>query len=104
MPDGERHPGTLSVRTPYFTLRQDYVGSGAGNRSGLKSRPDAALVLILETRSAIVDVTPLQPTLAESGNTLCCEVVLPEGTVKLSGAFTPTLLRMLLDELKGKRQ
>ncbi|ECI4647508.1 transposase [Salmonella enterica subsp. enterica serovar Ball] len=73
-----------------------------------KSRQDAALVLmpveIAETRSAIVDVTPLQPALAEPGNTLCCEVVLPEGTVKLSGAVTPTLLRMLPDELKGERR
>lgn len=29
---------------------------------------------------------------------------LPEGTIKLSGAITPTLLRMLLDELKGERR
>lgn len=59
---------------------------------------------LAEPWSAIVDVTPLQPAPAEPGNTLCCEVVLPEGTIKLSGAVPPTLLRMLLDELKGERR
>ncbi|MFP2241351.1 IS66-like element accessory protein TnpA [Pseudescherichia vulneris] len=57
-------------------------------------------VEITETRPDIVDVTPLQPTLTEPDNALCCEVVLPGGTVKLSGAVSPALLRILFDELK----
>ena len=69
-----------------------------------EGRQDAALVLmpveITSPRPAIVDVTPLQPAQPEPGSTLCCEVVLPGGTVKLSGALSPALLRMLFDELK----
>lgn len=57
-------------------------------------------VEITETRPDIVDVTPLQPALTEPDNALCCEVVLPGGTVRLSGAVSPALLRMLFDELK----
>ncbi|HCB3267921.1 TPA: transposase [Citrobacter amalonaticus] len=57
-------------------------------------------VEITEPRPDIVDVTPLQPALTEPDSALCCEVVLPGGTVKLSGAVSPVLLRMLLDELK----
>jgi len=39
--------------------------------------------------------------LAKPGHTSCCEVVLPGGTIKLSGAVTPVLLRILFDELRG---
>lgn len=69
-----------------------------------ENRQNAALVLmpveIAEPRSAIVDATPLQPAQVEPDSALCCEVVLPGGTVKLSGALSPALLRMLFDELK----
>ncbi|EEJ5471807.1 transposase [Salmonella enterica subsp. diarizonae] len=36
------------------------------------------------------------------GETLCCELLLPSGTVRLKGALTPTLLQVLIREMKGK--
>jgi len=57
---------------------------------------------ITESRGDIVDITARQSALAEPDNALCCEVVLPGGTVKLNGAVTSALLRMLFDELKEK--
>jgi transposase len=35
-----------------------------------------------------------------SGETLCCELVLPSGTVRLIGTLTPELLRALVSELR----
>lgn len=70
--------------------------------------PDAPVTLmpvdIAGSRCDIVDVTPGQSSLAEPDNTLCCEVLLPGGTLKLNGAVTPALLRMLFDELKEKQR
>lgn len=36
------------------------------------------------------------------GETLCCELLLPSGTVRLKGALTPTLLQVLIREIKGE--
>lgn len=36
-----------------------------------------------------------------SGETLCCELLLPSGTVRLNGALTPALLQILIREMKG---
>lgn len=73
-----------------------------------KNKPETSVVLmpveIAQTRPAIVDVTPRQPPLAEPDNVLCCEVILPGGSVKLSGAVSPALLRMLFGELKGEHR
>lgn len=46
-------------------------------------------------------VAPALQTTSLPDDTLRCEVELPGGTVKLHGAVTPSLLRMLLSELKG---
>ncbi|EBW7255763.1 TPA: transposase [Salmonella enterica] len=34
-------------------------------------------------------------------STLCCELLLPSGTVRLKGALTPALLQILIREMKG---
>ncbi|MFT4273084.1 MAG: IS66-like element accessory protein TnpA [Pantoea sp.] len=36
-----------------------------------------------------------------SGETLCCELVLPSGTVRLKGTLTPEMLQVLIREMKG---
>ncbi|EHN6578082.1 hypothetical protein KJI99_005297 [Salmonella enterica subsp. enterica serovar Anecho] len=36
-----------------------------------------------------------------SDEALCCELVLPSGTVRLKGTLTPALLQMLIREMKG---
>lgn len=36
------------------------------------------------------------------GETLCCELLLPSGTVRLKGTLTPTLLQVLIREMKGE--
>lgn len=46
-------------------------------------------------------VAPAPLTTPLPDDTLRCEVMLPGGTVKLHGAVTPSLLRVLLSELKG---
>ncbi|MHA0273105.1 IS66-like element accessory protein TnpA [Enterobacter ludwigii] len=45
--------------------------------------------------------TPPALTPPLPADVLCCEVGLPGGTVRLHGAITPALLRVLLAELKG---
>lgn len=36
-----------------------------------------------------------------AGETLCCELVLPSGTVRLKGTLTPVMLQLLIREMKG---
>lgn len=44
-------------------------------------------------------VNPLTPSAEESP---CCELVLPAGTLRISGKLTPELLRMLIQEMQGE--
>lgn len=59
----------------------------------------SAELLPVSVVSPSVASEPLTTSLPD--NTLRCEVALPGGTVKLHGAVTPALLRVLLSELKG---
>ncbi|PQO10005.1 IS66 family insertion sequence hypothetical protein, partial [Shigella flexneri] len=34
-------------------------------------------------------------------DSLCCELVLPAGTLRLKGKLTPALLQILIREIKG---
>ncbi len=43
-------------------------------------------------------VSPLTPSAEESP---CCELVLPAGTLRISGKLTPELLQMLIREMQG---
>lgn len=43
-------------------------------------------------------VSPLTPSAEESP---CCELVLPAGTLRISGKLTPELLQMLIQEMQG---
>lgn len=62
----------------------------------------AAELLPVSIVSPPVAPAPLTTSLPD--DTLRCEVELPGGTVKLHGAVTPSLLRMLLSELKGEHR
>ncbi|MDW3577964.1 transposase, partial [Enterobacter asburiae] len=44
-------------------------------------------------------VSPLTPPSAEESP--CCELVLPAGTLRISGKLTPELLQMLIREMQG---
>lgn len=58
-------------------------------------------VVVSETHNAIVaeHLPPVQ--LSPPGEAHCCELILPAGTLRISGALTPALLRMLITEMKG---
>lgn len=59
----------------------------------------SAELLPVSIVSPFVPSAPLTTSLSD--DKLHCEVTLPGGTVKLCGAVTPALLRVLLSELKG---
>lgn len=58
-------------------------------------------VVVSETSNVIVAEHSPPVQLSPSGEGYCCELVLPAGTLKISGALTPALLRMLITEMKG---
>lgn len=70
-----------------------------------KNKPDVPLTLlpvdILAPQHDIIELPSPQSVLTGQNSALCCEVVLPGGTVKLSGAVTPALLKMLFEQLQG---
>lgn len=41
------------------------------------------------------------PPSVQSNDTPCCELVLPAGTLRISGKLTPELLQMLIREMQG---
>lgn len=70
----------------------------------LVTTTDAAPILpvvVSETSNVIVAEHSSPVQLSPSGEGHCCELVLPVGTLKISGALTPALLRMLITEMKG---
>lgn len=58
-------------------------------------------VVVSETSNVIVAEHSSPVQLSPSGEGHCCELVLPAGMLKISGALTPALLRMLITEMKG---
>jgi len=73
-----------------------------------KNTPDTPVTLmpveVVGPQESIIDVVPERSAPAIAENELCCEMVLPGGTLKLSGTITPALLQTLLDGLKGASQ
>ncbi|MEE7196715.1 hypothetical protein Q0S94_25405, partial [Escherichia coli O110:H10] len=52
-----------------------------------------------------ITIAPFVTQIPEQINTLpdslCCELVLPAGTLRLKGELTPALLQTLIREMKG---
>lgn len=69
-------------------------------KQGKLNRRDNLPVELLPVSIVPPPVAPA-PLTALPADELCCEVALPGGTIKLHGAVTPALLRVLLNELKG---
>lgn len=70
-------------------------------KQGKLNRADNLQAELLPVSIVTPSVAPAPLTPPLPADVLCCEVALPGGTVKLHGAVTPALLRVLLDELKG---
>ncbi|MBD8127115.1 MULTISPECIES: IS66-like element accessory protein TnpA [Erwiniaceae] len=65
----------------------------------LSGTPASTPALIPVTLTATErPVSPLTPSAEESP---CCELVLPAGTLRISGKLTPELLQMLIREMQG---
>lgn len=77
-----------------FNWRHQYK-QGKLNRSDNQPVELLPVSIVPSSVSSGPLTAPLPP------DVLCCEVELPGGTVKLHGAVTPVLLRVLLGELKG---
>lgn len=71
------------------------------HKRGKLLRADSPAAELLPVSIVSPPVAPAPLTTSLPDDTLRCEVELPGGTVKLHGAVTPSLLRMLLSELKG---
>lgn len=75
-------------------------------RKGLLLPQNGEPTLFPVTLSPEPDKSPPVPACSGSenmpGETLCCELLLPAGTVRLKGALTPTLLQVLIREMKGE--
>lgn len=70
----------------------------------LVARTETAAILpvvVSETSNTIVAEHSPPVQLSPSGEGHGCELVLPAGTLRISGALTPALLRMLIIEMKG---
>lgn len=48
--------------------------------------------------------SPALPSGVQAGESSCCELVLPAGTLRIGGALTPELLQMLIREMQGSSQ
>lgn len=70
-------------------------------KQGKLNRADNQQAELLPVSIVTPSVAPALLTPPLSADVLCCEVELPGGTVKLHGAVTPALLRVLPGELKG---
>ncbi|EAV2405933.1 hypothetical protein EYJ44_14925 [Salmonella enterica] len=70
-------------------------------KQGKLNRVDNQPAELLPVSIVPPSAAPAHLTVPLPVDALCCEVVLPTGTVKLHGAVTPALLRVLLNELKG---
>jgi len=45
---------------------------------------------------------PVSPLTSSTEESPCCELVLPAGTLRISGKLTPELLQMLIREMQGE--
>ncbi|ASA54029.1 IS66 family insertion sequence hypothetical protein [Salmonella enterica] len=70
-------------------------------KHGKLNRTDNLPAELLPVSIVPPPAAPAPLTAPLPADVLCCEVALPGGTVKLHGAVTPALLRVLLNELKG---
>ncbi|EFN3316030.1 transposase, partial [Shigella flexneri] len=50
---------------------------------------------------ALLPVTLTPEQINTPSDSLCCELVLPAGTLRLKGKLTPALLQILIREIKG---
>lgn len=48
--------------------------------------------------------SPALPSGVQAGESSCCELVLPAGTLRIGGALTPELLQMFIREMKRSSQ
>lgn len=65
------------------------------------ARTDAPLMLpVMLTAESGPEPTHLPSALSDDAP--CCELVLPAGTLRISGKLTPALLQMLIREMQGE--
>lgn len=95
-----------------FNWRRQYLHK---QKKEVPTPPVMLMPVEISPQHDIIELTPLQPVVSEKDAALCqvtepsydnplsCEVALPGGTLRLQGAVTPVLLRVLLNELKGSQ-
>lgn len=66
----------------------------------LAARTDAPVMLPV-TLAAESGPEQAHPPSVQSDNVPCCELVLPAGTLRISGKLTPELLQTLIREMQG---
>ncbi|WP_370456156.1 IS66-like element accessory protein TnpA [Serratia sp. SRS-8-S-2018] len=67
----------------------------------LAARADAPVILPVML-AAGTGPEPTHPPSVLSDDAPCCELVLPAGTLRISGKLTPELLQMLIREMQGE--
>lgn len=85
-----------------FNWRRRYLQKQ--NKSSAVTPVTLIPVEIAERQPAVIDGALLDVPKNDDHAELCCEVHLPGGSVKLSGAVTPALLLALIGELKRSSQ
>ncbi len=68
----------------------------------LAARTDAPVMLPVTLAAESGPGQPHPPSV-QSDDAPCCELVLPAGTLRISGKLTPELLQMLIREMQGVR-
>lgn len=68
---------------------------------GLLAARTKAPVMLPVTLAAESGSEPVHPPSVQSDDTPGCELVLPAGTLRISGKLTPELLQMLIREMQG---
>ncbi len=66
----------------------------------LAARTDAPVMLPV-TLAAESGPEQTHPPSVQSDDAPCCELVLPAGTLRISGKLTPELLQVLIREMQG---
>lgn len=52
--------------------------------------------------AAVPGPGPAHPSSAQGDDAPCCELILPAGTLRISGKLTSELLQMLIREMQGE--